>query len=357
MPSHSNSWMSRRYSERHHHRRLRDDDVVVEQVAPGPVEARARDEAVRDDVDQAAEGRDQQDRPDDRPADRPVVGDVQQRERRGARQDRDERGAAREAPPLGGERLALSVALSGSRSPRVHGHRHAKGTARRASDRDILSGAERPEPDVARAASIFGDPAASCAGCGASNPSSPPHFGHDPSRRRPSAIARLCHSNWQPRQWTAGAGIVTLHTIIVGTKWRMCTIDQTSSSVRRPQGRLPSRDRVPRPPPRVSRSQWSLSRRRTRRSSPRASTSRGSAAGRSRSRWTTAGACPGRSGSATRCSARCRARARSWWPCPAAPGSRRSARPARSRISLEPALKRYRLVVLDQRGTGHVRAR
>ena len=47
-----------------------------------------------------------------------------------------------------------------------------------------------------------------------------------------------------------------------------------------------------------------------------------------------------------------RARRRSSSPCPAARGSRPSRRRRRSRSRLDPALRRYRLAMLDQRGTG-----
>jgi hypothetical protein len=76
------------------------DDVRLDQLAARAVQARARDQAVREDVHEPAEGDDERDRGEQRPQQRPVVLHVEECERHGAREQRDERGGAREAAPF-----------------------------------------------------------------------------------------------------------------------------------------------------------------------------------------------------------------------------------------------------------------
>jgi hypothetical protein len=66
----------------------------------GAEEAGPRDGSSQDEIDEAAERCDGDDRENDRPADRPALLLVQIKEDRGAGQDRDERGYAREQAPL-----------------------------------------------------------------------------------------------------------------------------------------------------------------------------------------------------------------------------------------------------------------
>ena len=89
----------------------------------GAVEARARDELVRDDVDEAAEGDDERQRAQQRPRERPVVALVEPREGRRAGEDGDEgRGAAQSAPlPCQGGLLSHSPRPERRPLPTGHG--------------------------------------------------------------------------------------------------------------------------------------------------------------------------------------------------------------------------------------------
>ena len=77
-----------------------DDVLLLEPLVDGSEEARPGDEAPNDDVDDAAEEDHRDERPGQRPAEVQVGLVVQPDEDRGARQDRDQRRAARESSPL-----------------------------------------------------------------------------------------------------------------------------------------------------------------------------------------------------------------------------------------------------------------
>jgi hypothetical protein len=123
----------------------RDPEDVAEQLAPVPqapprasvlgqfglvdaLQARARDQAVRHDVDQPAEGDHAEERPDQRPEQAPAVAAVEQDEQHRARQQRDERRRAAEPAPLARELRVLGERC-GRRGAALRGAHGGEGTS------------------------------------------------------------------------------------------------------------------------------------------------------------------------------------------------------------------------------------
>src|SRR5438046_3056715 len=85
--------------------------LTPQSASPGPVDARPRDQLVRDNVDQPAERDDEGDRGKQRPDDRPAVDAGEDDERHRRRQKRDEGRSACEPPPFLRQRFTLRRAL------------------------------------------------------------------------------------------------------------------------------------------------------------------------------------------------------------------------------------------------------
>ena len=81
----------------------RDDVLLAQLLALEPEEARARDQPVEEDVDDAAEAHDERERREDRPEPRPALRLVQPDDDGGSCEERDGGGCARQTAPLAGE--------------------------------------------------------------------------------------------------------------------------------------------------------------------------------------------------------------------------------------------------------------
>ena len=81
----------------------RDDVLLAQLLALEPEEARARDEAVEDEVEDAPEADDDEERGEDRPVPRPALRLVEPDDERRSGEERDDRRGARQPAPLAGE--------------------------------------------------------------------------------------------------------------------------------------------------------------------------------------------------------------------------------------------------------------
>ena len=106
------------------------DDVGVHQLLAGAVEARARDQLVGADVDEAAEGDDEHEGAEQRPDERPVVGPVEPREGRRAREDGHEGRGPSEPTPLAREGGLLRYPAAAETGPLPIGHESSQSIAK-----------------------------------------------------------------------------------------------------------------------------------------------------------------------------------------------------------------------------------